>query len=192
MGDAAPRFGSGDHWRMLYAVYLHTGRREESMGVLLNSRGLARGRWLTGAALMVGAVAFGTAATAQSLGSLNVPGYTLLAPPNASDLASPGEPLRICAPLIGGLPGGFSYLHPPVSEVARATSNQPLPRSTGRCRRCEWCYGRCRQSWSCTECDRWRFDFRFSPASIAAPAEWWRAAAAAAYWSPPHHRLLRL
>lgn len=120
MGDAAPRFGSGDHWRMLYAVYLHTGRREESMGVLLNSRGLARGRWLTGAALMVGAVAFGTAATAQSLGSLNVPGYTLLAPPNASDLASPGEPLRICAPLIGGLPGGFSYLHPPVSEVARA------------------------------------------------------------------------
>ena len=120
MGDAAPRFGSGDHWRMLYAVYLHTGRREESMGVLLNSRESARGRWLTGAAVMVGAVAFGTAATAQSLGSLNVPGYTLLAPPNASDLASPGEPLRICAPPIGGLPGGFSYLHPPVSEVARA------------------------------------------------------------------------
>jgi hypothetical protein len=120
MGDAAPRFGSGDHWRMLYAVYLHTGRREEFMGGLLNSRELARGRWLTGAALMVGAVAFGTAATAQSLGSLNVPGYTLLAPPNASDLASPGEPLRTCAPPIGGLPGGFSYLHPPVSEVARA------------------------------------------------------------------------
>ncbi|MBT6312965.1 MAG: hypothetical protein HOJ21_07160, partial [Alphaproteobacteria bacterium] len=69
---------------------------------------------------MVGALAFGTAATAQSLGSLSVPGYTLLAPPNASDLASPGEPLRICAPPIGGLPDGFSYLHPPVSEVARA------------------------------------------------------------------------
>lgn len=90
------------------------------MGVSLNSRVHASGRWLTTAAVMAGAMAIGIGAQAQSLGALVVPGYTLLAPPNASDLASPGEPLRICAPPINGLPGGYSYLHPPTSEVARA------------------------------------------------------------------------
>lgn len=90
------------------------------MGVSLNSRVHASGRWLTTAAVLAGAMAIGIGAQAQSLGALVVPGYTLLAPPNASDLASPGEPLRICAPPINGLPGGYSYLHPPTSEVARA------------------------------------------------------------------------
>ena len=90
------------------------------MGGLLNSREITRGRWVTGVAVMAGALVFGTAAHAQSLGGLNAPGYTLLVSPNVSDLASPGELLRVCAPLIGRLPGGFNYLHPPVLEVARA------------------------------------------------------------------------
>jgi hypothetical protein len=82
-----------------------------------------RGLRPAGLAVVAGAagiLAFTSAVSAQSLNSLDVSGFTVLAPPNADALASPGEPLRICAPPVGGLPGGYSYLHPPVAEVARA------------------------------------------------------------------------